>query len=45
MVKTQAEANVPTDYGNFRMIAFLKTKMTGCRKMALLQRIQTFLSL
>jgi GTP cyclohydrolase II len=45
MVKTQAEANVPTDYGNFRMIAFSENENDWMPQMALLQRIQTFLSL
>ena len=35
MIKIQAESNVPTEYGQFRMIAFLKTKMTGCPHMAI----------
>ena len=36
MVKTQAEANVPTDYGNFRMIAFSENENDWMPHMALI---------
>ena len=36
MVKTQAEANVPTDYGNFRMIAFSENENDWMPLMALI---------
>lgn len=36
MIKKQAEANVPTDYGNFRMIAFSENENDWMPQMALI---------
>lgn len=36
MIKIQAEANVPTDYGNFRMIAFSESEKDWMPHMAII---------
>jgi GTP cyclohydrolase II len=45
MIKIQAEANVPTEYGNFRMIAFSENENDWMPQMALVAENTDFLNL
>ena len=45
MITLQAESLVPTDFGNFRVMAFLIAKKTGCPHIALVAENTDFLNL